>query len=676
MDPLESLLQKENVQLTERGLINGDTLRALFKGEGAYAGKTFFVTEHGDLFYTDKHEEELSVYQAVYDKRKGLIQDERTKIQNTNKETRGFSQRKHHHYDADATARALKKIYQLTGEPFTDDETRWFRRQLMELADESEATTVSEEGFTEALKAYVPGEGSLAPFGRDDSQRFVVRREVKREDGKLWDQPITGDDAERLQAAANAAERISLGENDKEALRRNIIEKYGFGRWAVTDERSIKSFLNKHDLGNGTQERTHLYDPQFNKGRTKQQFYLKSEPDLRVTLIKGEAKPSYERVPLDIEAVLGRERWADKMRGAFTDCKEKARAAYGSFKEDAKERWEKFRSGVRSAYVAGALIAGIALGGAGAHLGHRFHGTDHEREAPVATQPAQSSAAESLATGEEVAAQAQRPYERVVRPGDCLWRIAKEFSEEQTNKSVYEKTNEIARKNGKLTIPEYQEKRGRGEDVTKQEDPNLIYPGERVLIPRGAAQSSEEQSIDVVVQDEAASDDEKKGVVAGAAAGIAGVVGALAYRHRASPLRIVYAQVPAVRGAAAGPVDYVSVLEDLVRMKNEGASLKEMREKHDGFTDDREVRKAFNDYQAYVQAGTMRGEPIRRFDAGVVSEEYWNRMVHEYRHGQQSLRRLSEELGREYGMHVSSSTISRHARRALGVGSREEARTL
>ena len=75
-----------------------------------------------------------------------------------------------------------------------------------------------------------------------------------------------------------------------------------------------------------------------------------------------------------------------------------------------------------------------------------------------------------------------------------------------------------------------------------------------------------------------------------------------------------------------------------------------------------------------ICTGAIKDEVIRRYDGNIASEGLWNRMIDGYQNSEKSLRQLSNDLEKEYGMHVASSTISKHARRALGVKSRVEAK--
>ncbi|MFP4524655.1 MAG: LysM peptidoglycan-binding domain-containing protein [Candidatus Woesearchaeota archaeon] len=287
----------------------------------------------------------------------------------------------------------------------------------------------------------------------------------------------------------------------------------------------------------------------------------------------------------------------------------------------------------------------------------------------------------------------------VVEPGDCLWDIAESYTGGGLA-DVVEATDALAEENGMLSVAAYEDSVAAGASVSAADNPHLIFPGQELSVPAGSYEGSAgtEDSVKTVGYQgksgggsggEDAGGSSGFGGIAGLVAGVAAAgVAAAACRRRkkkGSSLddHVQYAlpaadvkSLPAHVEPVAGPSSYVDVVEDVVRLRNRGASFRDIRDRYDGFRSDRDVVSALRDYQGLVQSGVAGGEVLHRYDSRVASDEFKARMVHEYRHNEGSLRDVRQLLKKEYGLDASEATISSYARRELGVSSRREARGL
>jgi len=121
------------------------------------------------------------------------------------------------------------------------------------------------------------------------------------------------------------------------------------------------------------------------------------------------------------------------------------------------------------------------------------------------------------------------------------------------------------------------------------------------------------------------------------------------------------------------PHQYTSILEQIVEMKNSGKNYQEIQEKYQGFKKKETLTQAFKDYQNNYQQRKFT-KKIRKFDNKIATEEYKRKISYLYQHSQKNLKEIAKDLGTEYGMNISTSTISRYARKKLGVQNRKEAR--
>ncbi|MBD3209382.1 LysM peptidoglycan-binding domain-containing protein [Candidatus Woesearchaeota archaeon] len=646
MTSLEALLKKEKIEKQALGLINGDRLSAILSSSGAsFKDKVFFVTEQGDFYYTDKDEDRWSVYQVIYDREKGaLVQDERSHVQRTSEEE-PFVTPERQRYDAQEVIKSLHKMAEQAGEhPFVSDETCWFRQQLFDLAEENGVQQVKEDELWEAIKGYVPSKNSVAPFGRDSVERLVLKRDGGRRHGKRWHRPITASEAERIVCAAKDLEKKKLSGDEQYMLKKDFLDDYLIGRHVTTDAKNLRVFLQEHELDNSSERRTHMYEPQSSKDHW--QFRMPGDPRLHIILTQGKPGSTYVREPLDLKPLF-RKKWHDTIRGWWGKKKRSFR--------------KSVRHVRRHGLAYGLSLALLASAGSffkGQHYGAR---QERERTEQIIEEPVKRPVFEKKTV------QVQEPY--IVRKGDCLWNIAKKYAGD-SDRDVLEKTDEIATENGMLTISEYEQKRAGGETVAKQENPNLIYPGDTLRVSQErevvVENKSPKESVDAAVAEPV--EEEKEDV------------GHVLY---APPVqrRMQERYVPRTTGVVQEkerveqPVDYVGVLQAMVRMKNSGSSLDEIAGEYAGFRDRDDVRKAFADYQGFVQSGVItQPDVVDRYDGRVANTDFKCRVVHEYQRGKGTLSEIRRDLKKEYGMDVSESTISRYARQALGVGSRKAAR--
>lgn len=118
---------------------------------------------------------------------------------------------------------------------------------------------------------------------------------------------------------------------------------------------------------------------------------------------------------------------------------------------------------------------------------------------------------------------------------------------------------------------------------------------------------------------------------------------------------------------------YTAILEKIVNMKNEGANYQAIQEKYTGFSNINTLKKGFQDYQHNYQNGTFKNN-IKKYDNKIATEEYKNKIIKHYQQSNKTLKEIAQDLSKEYGMNISTSTISRYARKELNVKNRREAK--
>ena len=675
---LEALVGSAGKNLS-RKLINGDVLAGIFASE-EHEGKVFFATQQGDLWYVEGEE----AYQVDHDDKGSLIglglPEESSRF------SQGFG------YDTDSLLVDLDDISRrVAGRPYLGDETARFRDQLVGLASEEVPVRVGEE-LSRAIASYVPTMGSVAPMGRYTAERTLLKRMDDRgKKGRIWNRPLNDRDAFMIASVASRLRgddqpepvgeghhgiaRMLRSESDRDILKHahDIISEYVVGREFFI-EGSIRSFLQEHGLFNGEGSHEQMYDVK--RSRDHWQFSLHGDREVVIDIKKGEPAYAYERT-LRPEPRKG------------------LRDLYVGLKRGVRKTWDGVL-GRAAPYIMGGLL-----------LANGFSYWLGKRAAPQAEPPAQEWVQEApIASSEKASMEASEEATYVVRPGDCLWDIAKERAAEKGDAAVLSRTDSLARLNGKLTIGEYLSRRDRGQRVSAGENPNLIFPGDTLRMPsyhgveHDAAVVHESASVladssQVTRSDASGTLAAPLGISAFAKSDGVSIDEAVVEDPATTKGQVALPQglerslyVPALTQEKAkkaddavlpsgGARDYVGVVQDLVRLRNEGASLGELRERYNGFRSDEEVRGALRDYQGMVQSGVIRPDEeglLGRYDRRVASDAFKHRLVHEYAHSDRSLRDLSSSLSREYGMRVSASTISKYARRELGVHGRREAR--
>ncbi|MBW2982970.1 LysM peptidoglycan-binding domain-containing protein, partial [Candidatus Woesearchaeota archaeon] len=238
----------------------------------------------------------------------------------------------------------------------------------------------------------------------------------------------------------------------------------------------------------------------------------------------------------------------------------------------------------------------------------------------------------------------------VVEPGDCLWDIAESYTGGGLA-DVVDATNALAEENGMLSVAAYEDSVAAGASVSAADNPHLIFPGQELSLPVGSygASAGTADSVGVSAYEEPSGDEGGEGDSDGGSSGLGGIAGLVAgvaaasaaacRKKRGSSLddRVRYALPPAAETKAlpahvepsSAPSSYVDVVEDAVRLRNRGASFRDIRERYDGFRSDDDVVSALRDYQGLVQSGVAGDESLHRYDSRVASDGFKARMVHE-----------------------------------------------
>ncbi len=108
--------------------------------------------------------------------------------------------------------------------------------------------------------------------------------------------------------------------------------------------------------------------------------------------------------------------------------------------------------------------------------------------------------------------------------------------------------------------------------------------------------------------------------------------------------------------------NYLELLEDLVEEKNNDYYSK---------IDENKIR-ALKDYQKFYQSKIVEGSIIQRYDNRIACDEMKERIMHDYQYSIKTLKELANDYKQEYGHSISASTISRRARKELGVKKRSD----
>ena len=77
-----------------------------------------------------------------------------------------------------------------------------------------------------------------------------------------------------------------------------------------------------------------------------------------------------------------------------------------------------------------------------------------------------------------------------------------------------------------------------------------------------------------------------------------------------------------------------------------------------------------DDARTLLKSAMQQGFVLNRYDGSIASEAMKSEMLKEYcTNTKESLKKISEKLGKKYGMRVSAGTVRKYARCALGDGS-------
>jgi hypothetical protein len=113
---------------------------------------------------------------------------------------------------------------------------------------------------------------------------------------------------------------------------------------------------------------------------------------------------------------------------------------------------------------------------------------------------------------------------------------------------------------------------------------------------------------------------------------------------------------------------YNDNLERIVNYYNTNPQRKSKRANRELDTD--------NYYQTLQQA-TTEGFYLERFNKNVATQEMYDELIKEYAlNAQTSLKKIAKNLSKKYNINISSSTISKYARKALNCKKRKLARDL
>ncbi len=231
----------------------------------------------------------------------------------------------------------------------------------------------------------------------------------------------------------------------------------------------------------------------------------------------------------------------------------------------------------------------------------------------------------------------QAPSDYVVKPKDTLYEIAQTQVQTLKYEEVVEETNRIAKNNDMGTIQEYPW--SEGYECIDDQDPNCIYPGQKLKLER----------------------------------------------EEAPPTNPLAPILPLILGAGAVAYSYGrrqkkdldNALEDLVKFRNKHPrhSLDQLVNKIEGniYKEGNHLRQPLRQHLRRYKKGKTRTK-IVRYDHQLASKDMKKEMITMYKKSEKNLEQVAEHLTEKYGMNISSSTISRRARKELEVNSREEAK--
>lgn len=731
METLEKIIGKEKI--TNKELINGDTLIGTIRSDGEeLKGKTYYFTKEGDIYYFNKENE---LHQPVYNhKRKQFIENKKTRVENLNKEETKYATK-----EEEEMSKLINKLKKIRNKK-TIDENYWFKEQLK---NEKNIQIIKEKKLIEILKEYKARNTTIKPFGKETKEEEIIMEENRKP---------TKEDKKTIQGIINYLESNETKEREKittyadKILEGIIINKKIY----IEKNKGLGRFFHEHGLNN----RGEKHEGIFNYNRKEQTFWIYGNEDkIRIKYERIEKKPEYKRKEIPLQEIIEKEGIITKIKEKYKEKikkrinkkqkhtgTNKIRQTWKEKKEEQQKRITEIKEKIKKRINTYTLGIGLAMGTIGFIGGIQYQKQKQETTNKTIKQTEMNNTKKEKENYEKNTEKTKKEKIYIIEKGDCIWNIVKKNNPEFNNKEIIEQTNKITKRNNKISIKEYEQRKKEGKEITKKINPNIIYPGDTLYIPTTQKTNIEKllkektikenkkrnKTIEQIIQETTKKEtynkkeynknnnkenkemEQQKIMIPTTQKNIwkkeekennqekyttnkklMTPITRYTLENKKRILNKINLTTPTQQreynkkekkaittNEENKTTNYLEITKRLAELKNKGKNLQEIIKIYDGFTE-KNIKQAYQDYQGYVQAGMIKNPTkIKRYDHRIASEDLKNKIIHEYKNNKNNLRTISEELTKEYGMNISTSTISKYARNKLEVKNRKEAKEI